>query len=198
MHFVFTYERDGFLRLPASRSLYIDCSAGFLQRTRSGWTRNRYTRCDATRLAQLLQMLQQLLADRFKLKSHRETREASGYVLLVAKNGSKLEEATGNGQTRISGGRPGGGVMAAQNVSISEIATFLSIGLDGPVVDKTGLTGKYSLTLRWAPGDNKTPDDPTAPSLFTALQEQLGLRLESQKLSTDVIVIDYAERPAPN
>ncbi|MFZ0818546.1 MAG: TIGR03435 family protein [Candidatus Acidiferrales bacterium] len=157
-------------------------------------------------------MLQALLADRLKLTIHRETRELPVYFLVVAKNGPKLQQAKtdetyangfkdsdglplGAGFTRTVQGRLSA-TMTTQGIPLSALAQNLWRTLRRPVLDKTGLAGKYDFTLTWAPDD--TQADSNAPSLFTALQQQLGLKLESGKGPLEVIVIDHVERPSGN
>jgi len=159
--------------------------------------------------SELMLMLQALLADRFKLTLRREAKETSGYALLVAKNGPKLHEMQGTGKGWI---RNGVGSISGQEVSMSDFAKDLSGRLGSPVVDLTGVTGVFDLKLQWMPdmseprnpGENKempstdVPTDSSGPSIFTALQEQLGLRLEAQKVQTETFVIDHVERPSEN
>jgi uncharacterized protein (TIGR03435 family) len=161
--------------------------------------------------AQLFQMLQQLLADRFKLRLHRETREVSGYLLQVAKGGLRLKRPTGN-ESRpgmiVPGAPPSGGFFGGQALPVESIASLVQGRLGRPVRDETGLTGLYNWELRWAPDDNEIrPDglpvlpraaDDFRPSFTTALQEQLGLRLESGQVAIEILVIDQAETPIPN
>lgn len=178
------------------------------------------------RIAATQHMLQVLLADRFKLKVHQETKELPIYVLVVAKNGAKLEEAK-PGDTYANGikgpdGKSGAGMMfgrregvTAQGVPIANLVRRLSLLLGRSVVDKTGLSGKYDFTLKWTPDEIRTslskgPEsgepgpasaafpDSSGPSLFTALEEQLGLKLESQKGPVEIVVIDHVERPSEN
>jgi bla regulator protein blaR1 len=153
--------------------------------------------------------LQPLLVTRFNLQSHHETRERPTYSLVVAKNGPRFHKAqhvvtnpTGTGSPDGSGNRdestvtPGKIVLKGSNLSL--LANLLSSqGLGHTVVDKTGLTELYDITLRWSP-DDVGSSDASLPSLFTALQEQLGLKLEYNKNPIDVIVIDHIERPSPN
>jgi uncharacterized protein (TIGR03435 family) len=144
---------------------------------------------------QLLAMLQNLLVDRFKLKFHQETKDMPGFALSVAKNGPKLKEATGD-DVGISFGptfKPAPGepiTLTARRYSIPMLTNLLSQIGPGPIVDQTGLTGVYDFKLAW--------DDKAGPSLFTALQEQLGLRLEAQKVPVSFFVIESAQRPAAN
>lgn len=160
---------------------------------------------------QLRQMLQDLLANRFMLQIRHETQELPVYELVVAKNGPKLmPAATEPIVTRLdSTTRPrsfirvaGKGVVVADAADTPMIVTILSTlpEIGGRlVVDKTGLAGKYDFTLKWTPDSGPADDPPTpdaGPALFTALQEELGLRLESKKTPVDIIVIDSAELPA--
>ena len=154
------------------------------------------------------EMLQRLLADRFKLTSHWEDRELSSYELVVAKGGPKLKAADANGQSNK--GCRGLGNCFFIKVPLSEFSRFMGfVVLDKPVVDKTGLAGEFDITLKWTPDETQfasmgvhvpTPvDNPNAPpGLFTAIEEQLGLRLEAQKIPSEVLVIDHAERPTEN
>jgi uncharacterized protein (TIGR03435 family) len=139
---------------------------------------------------------QALLAERFHLQYHRETKEMQVYALDVAKTGAKLTAHAGAGDssTNITNG-PVKTSMKSTNISMKGFAGTLGRRLDRMVIDNTGLTGGYDLTLEWAP--NPLPDS-TEPSLFTALQEQLGLKLESTKAPVEIIVIDSIERPSEN
>jgi uncharacterized protein (TIGR03435 family) len=140
--------------------------------------------------AQLLSMLQRLIADRFKLRLHTEPREVQGFALVVAKNGPKLKPATGD----YSGSRGDLLSISATNAPVAELANMISRRVGGPVIDHTGLTGGYEFSLSWERADS----DAMTASIITAIQEQLGLRLESQKVKIDTIVIDSAEKPAEN
>jgi uncharacterized protein (TIGR03435 family) len=138
-------------------------------------------------------MLRNLLADRFHLAVHRELRTMSALVLEVGKNGPKLEQGDG-GEAVTDSGR---GQLKIRNESMDDFAERLARIADLPVVNRTGLSGVFNLKLFWAPDDeHRKPDDP--PSLFTAIQEQLGLRLTSGKSQVPVLVIDHAERPGDN
>jgi len=157
------------------------------------------------------QMLQSLLADRFKLAIHYETKEAPVYELTIAKGGPKLHEAK-PGDTYPNGPKGpdgishagmimfnGPGQFTAQAVPTSNIADFLAPTLHQQVIDKTGLTGKYDFTLQFTP-DNIPADSPNAdgPTIFTAVQEQLGLKLESTKGPVKTLVIDHIDPPSDN
>jgi uncharacterized protein (TIGR03435 family) len=132
--------------------------------------------------------LKNLLADRFQLVLHPETTEQPVFALIVAKNGPKLQEST-ESESFIR--RMGRGSIKGQAVALRLLVVNLSNELNRPVIDKTGLTGKYSFELKW-----ETDVDET--SIFAALQEQLGLRLESQKGTVKVLAVDRAERPLGN
>jgi len=141
-------------------------------------------------------MLQSLLADRFKLKVHRETKERPIYALVVAKGGFKLKESPASEVNNpMSGWNPGR--IEVRGGSIGNLAFGLSDVLGRVVVDKTGITGKFHITLEWAPDELQgTPD--AGPSVFTAIQEQLGLKLESTKGPVEILVVDHVEMPSEN
>jgi uncharacterized protein (TIGR03435 family) len=141
------------------------------------------------------EMFKTLLADRFHLVLHRETRELPVFDLVVAKGGSKL---------RPSGDEPGYGMtntgsITFKKTTVSIFATVLSGVLGRKVIDKTGLEGNFDVDLHWTPDElaDAHPDD-AGPSVFTAIQEQLGLRLESSKGPVEVLVIDRAEKATEN
>ncbi len=150
-------------------------------------------------------MLQALLADRLGLKYHMETRESSVYALVIAKNGSKLQEIkTDSDQPKTTPGadvKAQGGAQGlefiVQNATARSIAAILVSQLEMPVIDRTGLTGTYKFTLQigrdWSTG---SPD--AWPSIFTAVQEQLGLKLDATKASIPVLVIDHIDLPSAN
>ena len=159
---------------------------------------------------QLMLMLRRLLADRFKLKVHRETKEVNGFALVAGKSGLKLHEmqVAGKGWVRI-----GPGSIEGQEVSISRLAEILSARLGRPVVDLTGIKGVFDLNLNWTPDlsmaknsaeSKESPavvdakSDSSGQSIFSALQEQLGLRLEARKVPAEIVVIDHVERPSEN
>lgn len=171
-------------------------------------------------------MLQSLLADRFKLKLNRQTKELPAYALVVAKNGPKLHEAKpddssfhgikgpdDHGQRQMMSMGPG--ELIGQALGVSGLAHLLSEQLGRDVLDQTGLKGIYDFTLKWTPeqggpmtlrgpeganpgADSAPPAEASGPSIFTAIQEQLGLKLESTKGPTEVLVIDHIERPSEN
>jgi uncharacterized protein (TIGR03435 family) len=154
-------------------------------------------------------MLQKLLADRFKLTFHRDTKELSVYAIVVGKGGPKLMKTEGdpNGLPGLFFG--GLGVLPARNATMADFAGVMqSAVLDRPVVDHTGLQGRYDFLLKWTPDEFqfgglgiKVPppsDNAAAPDLFTAFQEQLGLKLESTKAPVEILVIDHVEKPSEN
>jgi len=136
-------------------------------------------------------MVQKLLAERCGLKTHLETRTLPAYDLVLAKGGSKLEVTKSSGKT-ISKSRNS---FHGEGLSMSLIAEQLSQISGRIVVDKTGLGDRYDLNFQWTP-DDEPPTDGSAPSLFTAIQEQLGLKLESAKEPVPVLAIDHIELPS--
>ena len=159
--------------------------------------------------AELGRMLQALLADRFGLQVHRETREFDGFALETVEGQHKLQTADSSAAT---GTRSTAGTVTATALPMARLAMLLDRRLAKPVVDKTGLTGRYTFTLAWTPSDEEvflppellavfpapTVRDRSGPSLFTALREQLGLRLRPQKVPIEVLVIDAVSHPTPN
>jgi uncharacterized protein (TIGR03435 family) len=147
-------------------------------------------------------MLQKLLAARFGLQMHPDKRELSVYTLTVAKGGPKLEKT--RSEPDALSDASGHGMGAAQymkftNESMAEFAQVLQImGGDRPVLDQTNLPGRYDFTLLWTPDSIRAAPTDAAPGLFTAVQEQLGLKLEATRAPADVLVIDAATRPTQN
>lgn len=136
-------------------------------------------------------MLQSLLKDRFKLTTHRESKQLPVYDLVVAKGGPKFKAESS--ESGITSNTNGTHWHVSAKVSMRSFANFLSEELDRPVIDKTGLAGSYDFTIDWA-ADNAVATNDAGPSIFTAVQEQLGLRLESAKGPVEIIVVDHAER----
>jgi len=165
-------------------------------------------------LHQMELMVQKLLPDRFALKFHHEQRELPVYIITVANGGPKMTKTTAGPNDQQGFGFRGLGDLIVRNMSMAEFATWMQSGvMDKPVVDHTGLTDKYDFTLKWTPDDSQfaqfrgavpppppaAGDNPNAPpSLYTAVQEQLGLKIEAGKAMDDVIVIDHVEKPSPN
>ena len=176
------------------------------------------------RAKQLQLLVQSLLADRCKLQVTHETKDLSVYALVVAKGGPKLQAAKPedsypnaikgpDGKMHAQMMRMGRGQIEGQDMAMSGLARMLSQHLGREVVDQTGLKGSYDFTLHFTPDqgpggmppgppgagpppENAPPPDTSGPSIFTALEEQLGLKLESQKGPVDIIVIDHIERPS--
>ncbi len=157
---------------------------------------------------QLKVMIRKLLAERFKLTFHHEKRELAAYVLTVAKDGPKLTPTQLNGPLPGLGFRPGpdGLMLGVRNGTMTDFTGFLQIlVLDRPVVDQTGLTGKYDFQFKFTPDDSQFNGHPphlpeqteAAPDLFKAIQV-LGLKLDAEKTPVDVIVIDHVEKPSAN
>jgi uncharacterized protein (TIGR03435 family) len=146
--------------------------------------------------ARLRLLFQNLLTDRFGLKMHWETREASVYALTIDRGGLKFQESVGAETPGVNTSkRAGRGQMKGTREPISSLASNLGNQLGAIVLDKTGLAGTYDWTLAWGLDPNV---DSTEPSLFTALREQLGLRLNAQKGPMEVLVIDSASKPSEN
>ncbi|HEY6341673.1 MAG TPA: TIGR03435 family protein [Bryobacteraceae bacterium] len=153
---------------------------------------------------ELKAMLRGLLADRFNLTFHRASREASVYVIVIAKTGSKMKERSPlDGEaTSLTFQGPR---LPAKAASMPMLAEALTAVLDRPVIDGTGLRGKYDFDLAWMPEPDQfgghgsaAASDTNAPDIFTAVQEQLGLRLDSRKVPVQSLIVDHAERPASN
>jgi uncharacterized protein (TIGR03435 family) len=142
--------------------------------------------------ADLQERLRSLLEERFHLVARREKRELPAYELVVAKGGPKVKEVgEGNFKLRLGRGR----IANDGGASIAMLTSLLTNNLDRAVFDATGLAGFYKFDLTWTP-DNQP--DGTGPSLFTALQEQLGLKLEAKRRAVDVVVVERVERPSEN
>jgi uncharacterized protein (TIGR03435 family) len=184
---------------------------------------------DAPRLKQISNddrwvLLLPVLEDRCKLKFHHETRQITVYTLVVAKGGIRMQPSPPPGSAPAAPG-PGGGpplppspspgnaggiFFTARSATMPSLVRMLSRTLGSPVVDKTGLTGKYDYVLQFAPdesvranmssgpGSGMPPPESDGPSIFTAVQEQLGLKLEARKEAVDVVVIDHMEQPTVN
>ena len=164
-------------------------------------------------VTQLRTMVRKLLADRFQLTFHREQKELSAYILTAAKSGPKIDKVTEpRGNLPGFSGR-GPGSIGVRNSTMAEFCEFLqSRILERPVVDRTALTDRYDFTLQWTPdqapapnaGGAAPPAAPVAiaadapPDLFGAMQQQLGLRLESGKAPVEVLVVDKVQRPSEN
>jgi uncharacterized protein (TIGR03435 family) len=155
-------------------------------------------------------MLRSLLADRFKLTFHREPKVFSIYQLELAKSGPKLKESTAHPDDPVVVGPgvvyPQRIVLPGRNATMGNLVSLLQRAiLDRPVVDKTGLSGRYDFDLEWAPDETQFGGDippataaATSPPLFEAIQQELGLKLEATKGPVDALVVDRAERPAAN
>jgi uncharacterized protein (TIGR03435 family) len=144
------------------------------------------------------QMLQSLLADRFHLALHRETREMPVYALVPDKNGPKFHESAPDtkGILRMNGR----GKIVATGGTMTQLAGWFSNanGVDRPVLDETCLRGQYDFTLEWANPRMTDASDSTVSWIFTAMREQLGLKLEPRRAPVEVLVIDHADLPGEN
>jgi uncharacterized protein (TIGR03435 family) len=159
---------------------------------------------------QVATMIQKLLADRFQLKFHDDKKELSAYVLTVAKSGNKMTAGSTDPNQLPGLFFTGLGRLTVQNATMEDFAELMQTAvLDKPVVDQTALAGKWNFLLKWTPDESqfggmgiKVPppsDAPDAPPpLFTAIQEQIGLKLDAGKAQVKVLVIDKAEKPSAN
>jgi uncharacterized protein (TIGR03435 family) len=164
-------------------------------------------------LKQMGVMVQKLLADRFKLTFHPDQRELSVYIITVAPGGPKMAKTTAAPNDPQGFGFRNLGDLNVRNMNIKEFASWMQSGvMDKPVVDQTGLSDKYDFTLKWTPDESQfaqfrgavaipppSTDDPNAPpSLYTAVQEQIGLKIGPGKAPDEVIVIDHVDKPSAN
>jgi len=162
-------------------------------------------------LEQQMAMLRQLLADRFQVRFHRETKEMGIYSVTVAKGGPKLKPSTLDPDANPAGPPPLIFVvslpvlkLAARYASMDDFATLLQRALEQPVADQTGLTGRYDFDLEFTPDETlyggafRGAEDESKPGLLPALQDQLGLKLIATKGPVRALVIDHAERPTEN
>jgi uncharacterized protein (TIGR03435 family) len=145
------------------------------------------------------QMLLPFLVERFQLKAHTETKILPVFELVVIKDGPKFKQSEddkkGSG-TSIHGDH-NGSELAAHDISMTDLASSLTNQVHRTVIDKTGLAGKYDLGMKWTGDDSATQSD-VGPSIFTALQEQLGLKLQSAKGPVETLVVDSVEMPSEN
>jgi uncharacterized protein (TIGR03435 family) len=148
-------------------------------------------------------MLRALLADRFKLALHTETRTMQAYVLEVGKAGAKLTKtgkSTPGGASTTTNGTNTGTSIQARQTSMDLFAKVLAREMGLPVVDRTGLSGDFDFNISWTPDRIRAaaPADSDLPTIFTAVQDQLGLRLRAEKVPIEVLIIDRAEKPTEN
>lgn len=140
-------------------------------------------------------LMQGLLADRFHLAVHRETKPVPAYALVIAKGGLKIHEVEPGVNSSNNSRRGNDGIirLTAQRVSMERLAAMLLRTLNRPVVDRTGLTGVFDFKLEWA-AEEKTDAAAAGPSIFTALPEQLGLKLQPDKLPLELLVVDGCDK----
>lgn len=145
--------------------------------------------------SQLMPMLQTLLKDRFKLETHKETKEFPVYGLVPSKAGFRLQPVAGKGSSMDSNSDEKGGKLVAESTNMDRLAAWLSTHEDRPVVNMTGISGAYSFSLNYTlENDKADADTPRYPILPLAIQDQLGLRLEKRTAPVEVLVVDHAER----
>ena len=171
-------------------------------------------------------MLQSLFEDRFKLKAHRETKQSPVYALVIGKAGPRIQLSRDQSPENVDGPAPPGagpnhgairigvGNLVGNAVTLSWFASMLSPRLDRLIIDRTNLAGRFDIRLQWAPSPAEdlfgvpaeiidmngvaVRPDPSGPSIFSAIQEQLGLKLESAKAPVEVLVIEHVEKPTAN
>jgi uncharacterized protein (TIGR03435 family) len=139
-------------------------------------------------------MMQTLLLERFHLVIHRESREMPAFALIAGKSGPKLQQVKPGDTNLNNNGHNGAMTIDGEGVSMAVLAETLTRIVEHPVVDKTGLEGVYNLKLEYTADNAKSDGPDSGPSIYTALQEQLGLKLQTQKLPIEVIVVDRVER----
>lgn len=146
-----------------------------------------------------LQMLQALLADRFHLRASRVTRRASEYAMVISKGGPRLKPSScqPGGNEGCGGYSWGANDISGTGIELRQLAGALTDSLDLPVIDQTGLSGRFDVKLHWVPADN-SGGDAAGASIFTALQEQLGLKLELRKGPVEMLSIEQVDRPDEN
>jgi uncharacterized protein (TIGR03435 family) len=162
-------------------------------------------------IKQMRMLIADALVQRFGLKFHTEQREMTAYALTVAKGGPKLTVTTDRESSPGNFLFGGLGKLRVTNATMKDFCHGMQEAvMDKPVVDQTGLTGRYDFNLNWQPDQSQfasfgahiqppDPNDPNPlPSLYTALQEQLGLKMESTKANVDVMVIDHIDKPSAN
>lgn len=152
-------------------------------------------------------MLQALLADRFQLAVHHERKQGPAYALVVAKNGPKFQAAAPPASPHMPISM-GDGLLTFKGAPMSTLVRLIAQVIGRPVLDRTELTGNYAFTLKWTPDEfdlpanaqqsEETSAEPNGTSIFTVIQDQLGLKLESTKAPVDSLVIDHVSRPSPN
>ncbi len=142
-------------------------------------------------------MLLPLLAERFQLKAHTETKTLPIYELVVIKGGPKFKQSAGD-STGSRGTSIHNRELTAHDIPMQSFASTLEGQVHRTVIDKTGLAGSYDLTLKWSPDDATSTQTDSAPAIFTALQEQLGLKLRPTKGPVETLVVDHAEMPSEN
>ena len=152
--------------------------------------------------AEMMEMLRSLFVERFRLSGHRDQKESPVFALTIAKGGSKLSETATDDHPQVlfamSGPKMRLTGMKAPIRLLTPWLTSILMNTSRPVLDQTGLTGTYDFKMEWLPDDASAGSATDAPSIYTAIQDQLGLRLETQKAPFDVLVIDHIEKPSAN
>lgn len=164
------------------------------------YTFEQFMHGDATELEK---MLETMLAERFKLVVHHETKEVAAYALVPAKGGAKFTRPTdadkpGLGIRRVNGANGPSQHVIGRKVEMRDLAFLLVMTTHRPVIDRSGVTGQINFDLEFAPFDGDPGAESSAPSLFTAIQQQLGLRMDNTKAPLEGLVVDHAELPTGN
>jgi uncharacterized protein (TIGR03435 family) len=152
--------------------------------------------------AQLKRMVSKMLSDRVRLTIHHEKRDLPVFRIVTLKAGTKLVDSVNPDGPAVWGGGGRVGMMIVKSATIADLAGFIQRYFDigQPVIDSRGLSRKYDFTLRWTPDDRRNTGGATDefPDFFTAIEQQLGLKLETVTESVDVLVIDHVEKPTEN
>jgi uncharacterized protein (TIGR03435 family) len=149
-------------------------------------------------------MLKAMLADRFGIKAHAEVKTLPGFDLVVARSGLKINPTPPSDAASDSGAHIHPAALTANNITMAQLAGTLTSIVHRQVIDKTGLSGNYDVDLKWTPDDADSSESSTdapanaAPTIFTAIEEQLGLKLEPAKGPVETLVIDHADMPSAN
>jgi uncharacterized protein (TIGR03435 family) len=150
---------------------------------------------DSLNKVHILSGMRSLLADRCGLTIQRESKLVLGYAIVLARSGPKLKTSSKVGKSSYTWSH---GHIAFASTSIEEPANLLTQIMETPVVDKTETSGKFDFTLQWTPDGENSDEKASWPSMVTALQEQLGLKLQSEKVPMELISIEHLEKPSAN
>lgn len=201
LRYIATHEPLKEMIIVAYRIRFDQVSGGPGWIATDGWDINAEAERPST-VEEFHVMLRNLLKERFKLQMHTETKERPVYILSVDKTGVKMtpHEVGSVGDPWID--EAGSLKWTAKFIPMDYLAWLLSVYLDRPIIDRTGLKGTWDFTLSWTPELSARPPDATVdgsyPGIFEALQKQLGLKLEPRRAPVEMLVIDHAEKPTEN